>query len=134
MINIERFRHAMRRIAAKKGPFVLFALFRRENAPDGWDLVVSSPCLKEGRLKQLAEFADALKEIIGERQLRELSRIVPIKGDDPALNAVLSAMQVDDGVVEVRESVFFDLHIKQAIFLRAKRVVEPATSSLQATM
>jgi len=124
MIDIEKFRRAMRRIAAKKGPFVLFALFRRENAPDGWDLVVSSPWLKEGRLKQLAEFAHALKEILGERQLRELARIVPIKGDDPALEAVLSAIQVDDGVVEVRESMFFDLRIRQAIFLRATRSVK----------
>lgn len=123
MIDIEKFRRAMRRIAAKKGPFVLFALFRRENAPDGWDLVVSSPWLKEGRLKQLAEFADELKEIIGERQLRELARIVTIKGDDPGLKEVLQEIQIEDGVVEVRESMFFDLRIRQAIFLRATRSV-----------
>lgn len=124
MIDIEKLRRAMREIAAKKGDFTLFALFRREDAPDGWDLVVSSPWLEEGKLKHFAEFADALKGIIGEKQLRELSRIVTIKQDDRALKAILSAIQVDDGVVEVRESVFFDLRIEQAIFLRAKRVVE----------
>jgi hypothetical protein len=125
MIDIERLRRAMHSIAKKKGPFTLFALFRREDAPpDGWDLVVSSPWLKGVRLKQLAEFVNALKEILGERQLRELSRIVPIKGDDPERNAVLSVIQVDDGVIEVHESMFFDLKIKQASFLRAKRPVE----------
>jgi hypothetical protein len=124
MIDIERLRRAMHSIAKKKGSFTLFALFRREDAPDGWDLVVSSPWLKEGRLKQLAEFVDALKRILGERQLRELSRIVTIKGDDPALKEVLQEIQIEDGVVEVRESMFFDLRIKQAIFLRSTRAVK----------
>lgn len=124
MIDIEKLRRAMREISAKKGDFTLFALFRREDAPDGWDLVVSSPWLEEENLKHFAEFADALKGIIGEKQLRELSRIVTIKQDDPALRAILSAIQVDDGVAEVRESVFFDLRVEHAIFLRAKRVVQ----------
>jgi hypothetical protein len=86
----------MHSIAKKKGRFTLFALFRREDAPDGWDLVVSSPWLKEGRLKQFAEFVDALKGILGERQLRELSRIVTIKGDDPTLKEVLQEIQIED--------------------------------------
>jgi hypothetical protein len=122
MIDIAKLRRAMREIAEKKGPFTLFALFRRADAPEGWDLVVSSRWLENGRLKQLNEFADALKAILGEKQLREFSLIVPIKRDDPALEAILSAIEVDDDVVEVRESVFFDLDIKKAIFLRAKRV------------
>lgn len=123
MIDIEKFRKAMRDIAARKGDFTLFAFFRREDAPDGWDLVVSSPWLEAGNLKNLAEFADALKNLVGEKQLRELSRIVTIKDNDPALKAILSDIQVQDGVTEVRESVFFDLRIQQAIFLRAAKGV-----------
>jgi len=124
MINIEKFRRAMHEIAAKKGPFILFALFQRENALEGWDLVVSSSWLEPRRLKQLTEFANALKSVVGERQLLELSQIVPINKDDPALKAVLSTVQIDDGVVEVHQAVFFDQRIKHAIFLRAKRFVE----------
>ena len=124
MIDIEKLRRAMREIAAKKGHFTLFALFRREDAPDGWDLVASAPWLEEGKLKHFGEFTDALKGIIGEKQLRELSRIVTIRQDDPALKAILSSIQVEDGVVEMRESVFFGLRMEHAIFLRAKRDVE----------
>ena len=81
--------------------------------------------LEEGKLKHFAEFADELKASIGEKQLRELSRIVTIKEEDPALKAILSEIQVDDAVVEVRESVFFDLRVAQAIFLRARRHLKP---------
>lgn len=123
MIDIEKFRRAMREIAARKGDFTLFALFRLEDAPYGWDLVVSSSWLEQGNLKNLAELADALKDSIGEKQLRELSRIVTIKQSDPALKAILSEVRVDDEVIEVHDSVFFDLRVAHAIFLRAKRVV-----------
>ena len=124
MIDIEKLRRAMRDIAAKKGMFTLFALFRREDNPWGWDLVVSSRWLDEGKLKTLAEFAELLKRGIGERQLRELSRIATIKEDDPALNKILSAIQVEDEVLEARDNNFFGLQVEHAIFLRAKRVVE----------
>lgn len=123
MIDKEKFLKAMREIAAKKGDFTLFALFRLEDGPYGWDLVVSSSWLEPGNLKDLAELADALKDSIGERQLRELSRIVTIKQDDPALKAILSAIRVDNEAIEVHNSVFFDLRVEHAIFLRAKRVL-----------
>ena len=123
MIDIEKLRQAMRDIAAKKGMFTLFALFRREDNPWGWDLVVSSRWLEAGKLKTLAEFAELLKGAIGEKQIRQLSRIATIKEDDPAFNKILSAIQVDDGIVEFRDNDFFGLQVEQAIFLRAKRVV-----------
>ena len=129
MIDIEKLRRAMREITSKKGDFTLFALFRREDAPDGWDLVVSSPWLEEGKLKALGEFAEALKASIGDKQLRELSRIVTINQDDPALKAILSSVQVDDGVAEVRESSFFGLRVERAIFLRAKHAVTHETQT-----
>src|SRR5262245_6877575 len=123
MIDVEKFRRAMREIAAKKGPFTLFALFLRENAVIGWDLVVSSSWLEAASLERLTEFSNALKRIVGVKQLLELAQIVPIDKDDPALKAVLSRVQIDDGLVEVYQTVFFDQPIKHAIFLTAKRIV-----------
>ena len=111
------------KIAAKKGPFTLFALFLRENAVIGWDLVVSSSWLEAASLERLTEFSNALKRIVGVKQLLELAQIVPIDKDDPALKAVLSRVQIDDGLVEVYQTVFFDQPIKHAIFLTAKRIV-----------
>lgn len=124
MIDVEKFRRAMRKIATKKGPFTLFALFLRENAVGGWDLVVSSSWLEAASLKRLTEFTNALKAIVGTKQLLELAQVVTIDKDDPALKAVLSKVQIDDGLVEVHQVVFFDQPIRHAIFLTAKRIVE----------
>jgi len=122
MIDVKKFQRAMRDIAAKKGPFTLFALFLRENAVIGWDLVVSSSWLEAASLKRLTEFTKLLKAVVGAKQLLELAQVVPIDKDDPALRAVLSRVQIDDGLVEVHQVVFFDQQIKHAIFLTAKRV------------
>jgi len=123
MIDVKKFQRAMREIAAKKGPFTLFALFLRENAIIGWDLVVSSSWLQEPSLKQLREFCNTLRKIVGTKQLLELAQVVPINRDNPGLKEVLSKVQIDDGLVEVHQVVFFDHQIKHAIFLTAKRVV-----------
>jgi len=123
MIDVKKFQRAMREIAAKKGPFTLFALFLHENAIIGWDLVVSSSWLQEPSLKQLREFCNTLRKIVGTKQLLESAQVVPINRDNPGLKEVLSKVQIDDGLVEVHQVVFFDHQIKHAIFLTAKRVV-----------
>src|SRR5262249_29186385 len=124
MIDVKKFQRSMREIAAKKGPFTLFALFLRENAVIGCDLVVSSSWLEGASLKRLTEFTNALKAIVGAKQLLKLAQVVPIDRDDPALKAVLSKVQIDDGLVEVHQVVFFDQPIRHAIFLTAKRIVD----------
>lgn len=123
MIDIKILGRAMREISAKKGEFTLFALFRREGAA-GWDLVVSSSCLQDGKLKALGEFAKDLKGIIGEEQLEQLSRIVTINEDDPALRIILKSIHVDDGQANVQKGEFFGQRVEDAIFLRAKRLTQ----------
>ncbi len=38
-------------IAGEKGPFLLFGLFEREDSPNMWDIVVSSPWIDKNRRK-----------------------------------------------------------------------------------
>lgn len=121
MISVTRLRKAMREIAAKKGDFSLFGLFKRADSPDTWDLVVSAPWLERGELKALREFTDLLSSEIGEQSLRQFSRIVTLKPSDPAVNAVVSAFSIDDGEVRVRRSTLFGLEIEDAIIMRAKK-------------
>jgi len=120
MISTAKLRKAMREISAKKGDFTLFGLFRRVDSPGNWDLVVSAPWLEEGKLKALAEFTSLLAASIGEESMKQLSRIVPLKQNDPALRAVVSAFSVDDGEVRVKRSRLFGLEIEDAIIMRAK--------------
>lgn len=111
----------MRNIAAKRGDFILFGLFMRADALGRWDLVVSATWLGEEKLADLRDLARLLSEELGEDQLKQFSRIVILDTSDPALNAVLSAISVEDGEVRVQQSNFFGLQIEDALILRAKR-------------
>lgn len=120
-IEIEKLRKVMREFAERTGNFNLFGLFLREEAPDKWDLVVSSPWLEQGKLKALGESVEKLSSEVGQDQVLSLSRIVTLNADDPSLDAVTRAVNVDDGVVEINDSDLFGLKIKHAYILRAKR-------------
>src|ERR1041384_295079 len=121
MIQIDKLRRVMEEVSAERGEFELFGLFLREEAQDKWDLVISAPWLEEGKLEALGEFVEKAASIIGEQELLTLSRIITLNHDDPNLNAILEAVQVDDGLRELSNPNFFGLEIKRAYILRAKR-------------
>src|SRR5205823_7011401 len=109
MIEIEKLRQVMERVSAEKGDFTLFGLFLREEAPDKWDLVISAPWLEAGKLKALGEFVEKINTIAGKQELLTLSRIVTLDHNDPNLEAVLQAVQVDNGPLELWHPDFFGL-------------------------
>lgn len=121
MIDTSTLRSAMREIALQRGEFTLFALFKRSDALGTWDLVVSAPWLDEDDWNALGEFTQLLGNHIGEEQLKELARVVTLDTSDPALNAVLAAVSVDDGEVRLQRPNFFGLEIEDALILRSKR-------------
>ena len=118
----------MHEIAAKKGDFTLFGLFMRSDAPGTWDLVVSAPWLEEGKLKATGELVRLLSDSIGERVLRDFSRIQTVNKGNPALKAILAEFSVDDGEVRIQKSNLFGLEIENAIILRAKKPGRAALS------
>ena len=120
-LDLEKLRQAMHDVATKRGPFALFGLFLRDEAPDKWDLVVSAPWLGKGKLKALGEFVEDLSHTFSEEQLLSLSRIVTLNEDDPILDAIISAVRVEDGSVEIRDCSFLGLKIKRAYVFRAVR-------------
>jgi len=121
MIQIEKLRRVMEAVSAERGEFVLFGLFLREEA-DKWDLVISAPWLDADKLRGLSEFAKKASAIINIQELLTLSRVVTINQNDPNLEKILQAVQVDNGPVELRDPNLFDLNIKHAYILRAKRL------------
>jgi hypothetical protein len=120
MIEIDKLRQVMEQVSVEKGDFTLFGLFLREESPDKWDLVISAPWLEEGKLKALGEFVEKLSSIVGQEDVLSLSRIVTLNHNDPSLNAVLRAVQVENHPIEFRDNDLFGLEIKHAYILRAK--------------
>src|SRR5438445_9370265 len=91
----EKFAELESRIAEEKGPFALFALFMREDAPDRWDLIVSAPWAGEDKRSVVDYFVGQIKSRLGEQGLTSLSRIVVIDPRTPPLKPLNGAFQLD---------------------------------------
>ena len=108
-------------MANEKGPFLLFALILREDAPDLWDLVVSAPWIESNKAKALAYIASKVKEALPEEEITKLSRIALIDPNNPALEAVQKTIHVEHGLTDVQDSVFFGLPIRHAYIVTSRK-------------
>lgn len=125
-------RKAMHEIAAQKGDFTLFALFRRADAPGTWDLVVSAPWLEGGKLKALGQLVELLARSIGRESLSQFSRVEMVPSDNRTVKFILDNIPIDDGERRIQSTDLFGLQIEEAIILRAKRPIQrrPARKAL----
>lgn len=118
---VEKFASLEAGIAERKGDLSLFALFLREEVADRWDLVVSAPWVGQNKQEAVDYLIGEIKSHLGAQYLIHLSRIVIVDPDEVAVQALNSALQVEHGRVEVRDSNFFGLPIRQAFIITSKR-------------
>ena len=115
-----------RSIAAERGPFALFALLLREEAPEKWDLVVSAPWIEENKGAALKLISERIKKSLTAEELPTISRIVVADPSDPAVDAINRAFQVEHSTVEVKDSTLFGLQIKHAHIFASNRLATHA--------
>ena len=120
---VDALRGAEREMATERGPFLLLALFLREDAPDRWDVVVSAPWVEQDRAGALRYISSKLGESLAEAQLTQISRVVLVDPSHPAMKSLQSTVSVTDGgLLEIKGSVFFGLEIRHAYFITAQRL------------
>lgn len=119
----EKFARLEVSVAAEKGEMALFALFLREDVPDRWDLIVSAPWAFAGdRKATLDYFVNKIKADLGAADLTTVSRIVFVDPNADAVKKLNAAMNVEHGLMEVRDSNFFGLPIKHAYIITSKNL------------
>ena len=118
---VEKLKQKEQTMAHAKGPFDLFALFLREDAPDKWDLVVAAKWIEENKQEGLKCISTALQESLTRNELLKLSRIAIIDENNPALEAFQRAIHVEHGMAEIKDSNLFGLQIKHAYLITSHR-------------
>lgn len=119
---VEKFQQQEKIMARVKGPFDLFALFLREDAPSKWDLVVAAEWIEESKESAIKYIADIMQKSLSREELLLLSRIAIIDESNPELEALQSVMNIEHGpTVEIRDSNFFGLQIKHMYLITSKR-------------
>lgn len=119
---IEKFQKIEKRLSVLKGDFALFGLFLREESADKWDVVVSAPWLDADRKQSLETIAAEIQSTLTKSELNELSRIAIIDGNNPALETLRRAIQIEHGNAEIQNSDFFGLKIKHAYLITSQAV------------
>lgn len=109
-------------LAKENGPFSLFALFLREDAPNKWDLVVSAPWTERDKGAALRVISDKMTSLLDPTDLLAISRIALVEPDNPAVETINRAFKVEHGSVEVKDSSFFGMAIKHAHIFASTRV------------
>ncbi len=118
---VEKLKQQEQRMAQEKGPFDLFALFLREDAPDKWDLLVAAEWIEQDKQEVLKYISTALQEVLIPDELLKLSRIVIIDENNPALDAFQKAVNIEHGITEIRDSNFFGLQIKHVYLVTSRK-------------
>jgi hypothetical protein len=119
---VSKLRVLEQEIAAERGPFILFALFLREEAPNRWDLVVAAPWFGSDKMETLRYLADRLQARLTPEEVVLLSRIVIINEDNPYLEDVSREIQVEHALVEIRDRVFFGQQIERGYVITSNGV------------
>lgn len=117
----EKLRNIEIELSKENGDFELFALFLREDAPDKWDLIISSDWARKDKKSALNTIVAKIQKILNAEEIVKLSRIIILNKDDAALNALHGAMHVEHSVAEISDSNFFGLAIKHAYLITSKR-------------
>jgi hypothetical protein len=120
-ISVEKLRTVEQEIAQEKGSLLLFALFLREDAPDVWDLLASAPWIEADKGAALRYLSEKLNAVLTVDELTTVSRIVIIDQSNPALAAMQSAVNIEHGTAEIRDSDFFGLRIQHAYVITSRR-------------
>jgi hypothetical protein len=111
-----------RSLSKERGPFSLFALFLREDAPDKWDLVISAPWVESNKEAALRVVTAKARKLLVPPDILSLSRIVIVDPKSAAVEAINRAFHVEHSRLEVRDSNFFGLSIKHAYIFSSTRV------------
>jgi hypothetical protein len=117
----EKLRNVEIALSNEHGDFELFALFLRDDAPNKWDLIVSSDWARADKKAAINSIVGKIQSALNPQELLMLSRIIILEKDDAALNALHSAMHVEHGLAEISDSNFFGLAIKHAYLITSKR-------------
>lgn len=117
----EKLRNIEIELSKENGDFELFALFLREDAPDKWDLIISSDWARKDKKSALNTIVAKIQNTLNAEETVKLSRIIILNKDDAALNALHEAMHVEHGVAEISDSNFLGLAIKHAYLITSKR-------------
>ena len=102
-------------------PIYLWALFEHEDAPDKWDIVLSSQGSDQNTASAIRKISQHLVPELDKIELAAVSRIVVIPSEAPSVMALASDAGFQGGIAEIWDSNFDGLQIRHAYLFRTQQ-------------
>jgi hypothetical protein len=118
---VEKLTAIEKETSADRGEYDLFALFLREDSSNKWDILVSASWVNDNKEDALKYLAQKIQNAFTPDELFQISRIVIIERNNPALPALQQAIRVEHGTAEIKDSNLFGLQIKHAFLITSRR-------------
>lgn len=99
----------------------LFALVKKEDSTDSWDLVVSSKSFKKDEKEIIQDIIQLLRKDLNNDELERIARIVVLKPESPLVKNINLAMGVTNSVINIKNSTFNNLLVKEMILFSSIR-------------
>ena len=107
--------------AVERGPFTVFGLFLRQDAPNRWDLVVSTGESESGRHALLVYLTKKLTTALTTSQRILISRIVTLDRKNRFIQDVLNSSSIEHGLHEIGEGDFGDVPVERAFVITSHK-------------
>lgn len=108
-------------LATEKGDFWLFALLKREESPHWWDLVVAAPWLREGSRDSLKEVVKHVGNVLNEKEIVQLSRVVVLDPHNPVVQQLTSTYQQKHAYHCVKSINVNGMEMDDAVIITARQ-------------
>ena len=118
---LEKFKTIEMELSEEEGNFNLFALFLREESANKWDLLVSADWIINDQSDSLKTISAKVQEHLDNKEIINLSRIVLIKDNNPALQSLQESIHIEHGCAEIKDGNFFGLQIKHAYIITSRK-------------
>lgn len=119
--QIKKLQDVEKTLCEEKGPFEFFALFLREDAPEKWDLIISSDWAREDKKAAMELVIEKVASVFEDSEILMLSRLIILaKDDDSGFKALNRALHVDHGLIELSDCVIFGVSIKHAYLITSQ--------------
>lgn len=110
---VEKLRGCEETMARQKGPFDLFGLFLRDEAPEKWDLLVAAGWIDKDKSGALRYIVDTVQKRLSREEMMRLSRVVLIDERNQAFAALAKAIGTARDS-KIYNSSFFGFQIRYA--------------------
>jgi hypothetical protein len=131
---VDKLKQARDEMLSEKGAIALFALFKREDWPEQWDLVVAAGWTTEGLRKSIDYIFEKLSYRLTQREFLMIARVVPLLPSVPFVRAVHEMVGEVDKPKEIPGFTFEGMELKRGYILASHPESHSEARALEAVV